>query len=72
MATTILDEPEAATVKGPRCAYRPKEPPPVSVSLTALGKAILRGAATRTGYSQSDVVESLLRLHGGRLEAIST
>lgn len=48
-----------------RCLYRPKHLPPITVGLTRLGKRILRAAARRTDHSQSEVVEHLLRLHGG-------
>ncbi|HET9011663.1 MAG TPA: hypothetical protein VFN38_07585 [Gemmatimonadaceae bacterium] len=54
-------------VRGPRTLYRPKDTPAVSVSLTRLGKDILRAAAARLSCSMSDVVETLLREHGGRV-----
>ena len=41
--------------------------PGKSVALTALGKRILSAAADRVGGSESDIVEHLLRLHGGEV-----
>ena len=55
--------------RGPRAQYRPKEYPPVSALLTKMGRSILRATSKRTGMSQSDVVEALLRLHGKDLPA---
>lgn len=51
--------------KGPASVYRPKDPPNVTVSLSKLGKQILRAADARTGAGQSNVIEHLLRIHGG-------
>lgn len=53
--------------KGPRTCYRPKEPPGKSLSLTWLAKRVLFAASVRSGKSESDVVEHLLRLHGGKV-----
>lgn len=55
-------------MKGPRTCYRPKEPPGKSVSLTWLAKRALSAAAQRTGQSESDVVEHLIRLHVGGVQ----
>ena len=56
--------------RGPRTNFRPKSAPPVSVSLTDLAKRILQAAAVRTGLSQSDVIETLLRRHGAAFVAM--
>lgn len=55
--------------RGPRAIYRPKDPPPESALLTPLGKRILRAATDRCGTNKSNVIETLLRLHGGELTA---
>lgn len=58
-----------ASAKGPASIYRPKDPPNVTVSLSSLGKRILEAADERTGAGKSNVVEHLLRLHGGSISA---
>lgn len=55
-------------MRGVRSDYRPKVQPGITVTLTRLGHRILRATAARTGMSRSDVVESLLRSHAGRLD----
>lgn len=54
---------------GPRPVYAPKQMPAESCLLTELGKRILAAAAERTGAGKSNVVEHLLRKHGGSVTA---
>lgn len=54
---------------GPRTPFGPKHLPNRSHSLTRFGKEILRSAAKRTGTSESNVVELLVRKFGGTVEA---
>lgn len=54
--------------RGRPAYYRPKERPSRSVMLTMLGQKILDAAAARTGKTTSDIVEHLLRTHGGDLK----
>lgn len=56
--------------RGPKTNFRPKAQPPVSVTLTELGKSILKAASERLDMSQSDVIEYALRMHGGDLEPL--
>ena len=58
MAKTLRKRP------GPRSFYRPKDAPAKTMMLTKLGKEILREAHKRTGESEADIVEWLLRKHG--------
>ena len=53
---------------GRRAYYRPKSTMPESVTLTELGRRILRSAADRTCKSKSDVVENLLRTYGAAVQ----
>lgn len=54
---------------GPRSPYGPKHAPGRSHSLTLLAKRILDAATERTGVSESNVVEHLVRLYAGGLTA---
>jgi hypothetical protein len=55
-------------LSGPRTRFSPKDPRPVSLSLTTTAVRILANAAKRTGASRSDVVEQLLRQYGSTME----
>lgn len=57
------------TRKGRHTLYGPKDPPNRSYTLTDLAKRIAAAAADRTGASESNIVEHLLRLHGGQVTA---
>jgi hypothetical protein len=48
------------TSTGPRSLYRPKTAP-TSINLTAFGRELLKDYARRSGWSQSDIVEDLIR-----------
>lgn len=48
--------------------YLPKDPRPVSLSLTTDGVRILKKVAEKTGASRSDVVEQLLRRFSAQVE----
>ena len=61
---TATEEPRR---RGPKSEFGPKEKPTVSVSLTALAKRILAAARRRKRTSASNVVEELLRKHGGTI-----
>lgn len=54
---------------GPKTPFGPKDLPNRSHSLTKLAKQIEDAAAERAGTSASNVVELLLRKHGGELSA---
>jgi hypothetical protein len=52
---------------GRRSIYGPKVVPNRSHSLTDLAIRIATAAARRTGATESNIVEHLLRLYGGRI-----
>lgn len=54
---------------GPRTPFGPKDLPNRSHSLTKLGKDILTAAAERAGQSESNIVELLIRQHGGNVQS---
>lgn len=60
---THVEQEPLVTNKGPATRYRPKDGG-VSVSLSRIGKDILKASSERSGQSQSDVVEELLRRFG--------
>lgn len=51
--------------KGPRSPFGPSEPPNTSLSLTKFAKDVLAAAEERTGRPRSNVIDLLLRKHGG-------
>jgi DNA-directed RNA polymerase specialized sigma24 family protein len=58
-----------AKVRGPRTQFRPKDAR-ASLWLSTVAKRQWKAARRRTGESASDVVEMLLRQHGGALAAV--
>ena len=55
--------------RGPRCIYRPKEPPNIALAFAARTQRLLAATARRLKQSRSNVVEHLLRRHAGTLGA---
>lgn len=55
--------------RGTKTPYGPKHPPHRNHLLTKLAKRILAAATERTGASESNVVEHLVRLYGGSVTA---
>lgn len=51
--------------KGPRSPFGPSDPPNTSLSLTRFAKDVLEAAEQRTGRPRSNVIDLLLRKHGG-------
>lgn len=65
----MVDDTQETRRGGPRTPFGPKDLPNKSHSLTKLGKKILASAAKRTGQSESNVVEWLIRRHGGEVKS---
>ena len=57
------------TRRAARTIYGGKDPKPRSFTLTPLAHQILDAAQARAGTSASNVVEHLLRRHGGEVTA---
>lgn len=59
----------AREMSGPKCVYRGKIRQPMTYKLTAAGHQMLQKTIQRTGLSQSDLIEALLRQFGDRVAA---
>ncbi len=63
-----VDEVDAPGVTGPKAYYRPKDPPAISILLTAEGKKQLEALKVEHGKGRGDIIEHLIRRFGPRVK----